>query len=107
MGPAELRLIEESDFRAFPPRLEGQPIFYPVLNREYAIQITRDWNVKDYGSGYVTEFDVDFEFASRYETQIVGGPQHEELWVPAEELEEFNARIVGPIRVTDRFESKS
>ena len=29
---------------------------------------------------------------------------HEELWVPAEELEEFNDHIIGVIEVTRVFE---
>lgn len=41
VGEAELALIPESDFRKFPPRLSFQPIFYPVLNEEYATQIVR------------------------------------------------------------------
>ena len=52
VGPAELRLIEGSGRKEFPPRLAEQPIFYPVLNREYAAQIARDWNVRDGASGY-------------------------------------------------------
>lgn len=104
VGPAELRLIEESGWSEFPPRLEGQPIFYPVLHREYAIQIARDWNVKESGSGYVTEFEVDSNYLSQFKPEIVGARQHEELWVPAEKLEEFNANIVGQIRIVDRFE---
>lgn len=43
----ELNLIAESGFRDFPPRLPGQPIFYPVLNEAYATQIARDWNARD------------------------------------------------------------
>jgi hypothetical protein len=31
VGPAELALIRASGMRAFPPRLPGQPIFYPLL----------------------------------------------------------------------------
>jgi len=42
VGPKELALIEASGWRAFPPRLPEQPIFYPVLNEDYAIQIARD-----------------------------------------------------------------
>ena len=42
----ELALIVAADFEAFPPRLPEQPIFYPVLNEEYAAQIARDWNAK-------------------------------------------------------------
>src|SRR5216683_848698 len=32
----------------------GQPIFYPVLNQDYAVKIVRDWNVRRSGAGYVT-----------------------------------------------------
>lgn len=45
VGEKELDLIKESDYRKFPPRLAEQPIFYPVLNQEYATEIARDWNV--------------------------------------------------------------
>jgi len=103
VGPKELTLIEESGWSAFPPRLPDQPIFYPVLNEEYAVQIARDWNVPASGSGFVTRFEVDAEFASRYERRVVGGRRHEELWVPAEELEEFNGHIVGSIAVVAEF----
>ena len=39
VGPKGLELIERSGFSAFPPRLPEQPIFYPVLNQEYAEQM--------------------------------------------------------------------
>jgi hypothetical protein len=35
--------------------------------------------------------------------QNVGGAVHDELWVPAEELEEFNDNIIGDIIVTKSF----
>lgn len=103
VGPQELELIEALGWKAFPPRLPDQPIFYPVLNEEYATLIARDWNVKASGSGFVTRFQVDAEFAGRYPAQVVGSQLHEELWVPAEELEEFNANIVGLIEVIAGF----
>jgi hypothetical protein len=31
-GPAELDLVRRLNWRAWPPRLPEQPIFYPVLN---------------------------------------------------------------------------
>ena len=37
VGQRELNLIAASGYRAFPPRLPEQPIFYPVLNEEYWI----------------------------------------------------------------------
>jgi hypothetical protein len=103
VGPEELKLIEATGWTAFPPRLAWQPIFYPVMNEEYAIQIASNWNVKESGSGYVTRFAVDTAYASKFEVQNVGGFIHNELWVPAEELEEFNSHIVGLIEVTQSF----
>ncbi len=98
VGMDELRLVYESGMRAFPPRLPEQPIFYPVLNFGYAEQIARDWNTKSRSfAGYVTRFEVDEGYASRFERRIVGGREHEELWVPAEKLGEFNRHIVGTI----------
>jgi len=39
VGRPELELIRANKFRAFPPRLAGQPYFYPVLTEEYAVQM--------------------------------------------------------------------
>ncbi|MDQ1613254.1 MAG: hypothetical protein QOG00_3185 [Pyrinomonadaceae bacterium] len=108
VGENELRLIRESGFREFPPRLPEQPIFYPVLNEEYATQIARDWNAKFNAErvGYVTRFQVRKEFLERYERQTVGGSIHQELWIPAEELPEFNRNIVGLIEVIAQFNGR-
>jgi hypothetical protein len=104
VGIDELRLIAESGFRAFPPRLPQQPIFYPVLAREYAEQIARDWNTAVSGhAGFVTMFEIDDDFASRYPVQVVGDRRHQELWVPAEELAEFNRHVNGRIEVVSAF----
>ena len=103
VGPQELELIAASDFKEFPPRLPEQPIFYPVLNQEYATQIARDWNVQASGSGFVTRFQVVTSFLSKYPRKIVGAKVHEELWIPAEELAEMNRHIVGKIEVIAEF----
>jgi len=90
--------------REFPPRLPEQPIFYPVLNFDYAAQIARDWNAKEKDSaGYVTEFEIADKYISQFERKIVGGRQHEELWIPAERLSEFNSQIQSPINVIAGF----
>lgn len=110
VGQKERDLIAESDWKAFPPRLAHQPIFYPVLNEEYATQIARDWNTKDAASGfvgYVTRFAVRADWLSRYEVQVVGGIQHEEYWILAEDLPAFNAALVGPIEVIAEFRGGS
>ena len=104
VGPKELELIAASGWKEFPPRLPGQPIFYPVTNETYAIQIARDWNVKESGAGFVTKFSVQAEYLTRYPMRKVGGAIHTEYWVPAEDLVEFNSNIVGLIEVIDKFE---
>lgn len=103
VNQVELDLIAVREWWAFPPRLPEQPIFYPVLNEEYAVQISRDWNVPYYGVGYVVRFAVDTEYLAQFAVQNVGDAQHNELWVPAEQLVEFNAHITGPIEVTHTF----
>lgn len=105
VGPEELKLIEESEWKKFPPRLPEQPIFYPVLNEAYAVQIARDWNVPASGVGFVTKFNVLKSYTDQFEVQNVGGVIHNELWVPAEQLEEFNENIIGNIEVTQKFET--
>lgn len=103
VGPQELGLIVASGYREFPPRLPEQPIFYPVLNEEYARQIARDWNVQASGSGCVTRFAVRTDFATKYPVQKVGNSIHQELWIPAEHLAEMNRNIVGLIAVIAEY----
>lgn len=99
VGPAELALLWEAAWRAWPPRLPGQPIFYPVLTEAYARQIARDWNVKESGSGFVTRFRVRRSFVERYEVHVVGSREHQELWIPAGDVLELNANLVGAIEL--------
>ena len=104
VGSEELSLIEATRFRAFPPRLPEQPIFYPVTNESYAVQIARDWNTKHGDNiGYVTRFEISAQYLRQYERKIVGSRLHEEYWVPAEDIEAFNAAIVGTIEVIHKF----
>ena len=107
VGPKELVLIQESGMRRFPPRLFDQPIFYPVTNEEYAVQIARDWNVPASGSGFVTQFEIRTAYLNQFEIQNVGGWIHNEYWIPAEGLEEFNDNIVGLIKVIREFYSEN
>lgn len=102
-GPEELALVEESGWRAWPPRLPEQPIFYPVLNEDYAVRIARDWNVPASGVGHVTRFEVETAYLDRYEVHRVGGRTILEYWIPAEDLPAFNAHLVGPIQLVHTF----
>jgi hypothetical protein len=104
-GTKELQLVADSGYLRWPPRLPDQPIFYPVLHEAYATEIAREWNTKfDDKIGHVTRFAVTKVFLDRYQRQIVGGRQHEEYWIPAEDLDDMNANIVGPIEVIATFQ---
>ncbi len=106
VGLRELELVAASGYRGFPPRLQPQPIFYVVLTYSYAEAIARKWNTVDATSGYagfVTSFDLNGSFATRYEERTVGGRDDRELWIPAEELPAFNEQILGEIVVEASF----
>jgi hypothetical protein len=104
VGLEELRLMYDADMRAFPPRLPDQPIFYPVTNEGYARQIATEWNTKTASlAGFVTSFEVDDPYLVKFERRTVGAKEHEELWVPAEELAEFNSHIAGRIVVVAAY----
>lgn len=102
-GKKELALIRDSGWRAFPPRLPEQPIFYPVLEESYAVQIARDWNTRDGGTGYVLRFEVETEYLAKYPVQTAGARVHREYWIPAEDLPQFNRHIVGQIKLVSTF----
>lgn len=103
VGPAELALVWESGARRWPPRLDGQPIFYPVTNAAYAAEIAQRWNVPESGAGAVTRFRVQKGFMARYAIHTVGASHHQEWWIPAEDLEALNDHIVGLIEVIQHF----
>lgn len=106
VGQKELDLIKATGCTKFPPRLDWQPIFYPVMNQAYAEQIALEWNTKDEFSGYagyVTPFNLPELYLQQFPVQNVGGEMHNELWVQSEQLEEFNNNIVGEIRIVKSF----
>jgi len=110
VGQAECDLIRASGFREFPPRLPGQAVFYPVTNEKYATQIARDWNTKDPSSGfvgYVLRFDVLSSFLDNYEVHTVGDSRHQEYWIPAADLGEFNRNIVGRVQVLASYKCQA
>jgi hypothetical protein len=105
VGQKALDLIRASGFTRIPPRLPEEPIFYPVLNEEYATQIARDWNAKHEAerAGYVTRFMIASEYIARHAVHTVGASIHQEYWIPAAELDKFNRSILGPIEIIAEF----
>ena len=107
VGQKELDLIHDSGFRAFPPRLFFQPIFYPVLTEEYAAGIARNWNLEGRGVGVrrprdeVRRQDGLLAPVRRPDRRQLGPSR--QYWIPAERLAEFNENIVGLIEVVAEF----
>lgn len=97
-GQAEMDLVKASGYQEWPPRLPGQDIFYPVTNEAYAHEVNA-WNVREFGSGFVTRFAVQRSFVEQYKVEVVGGQQHSEWWIPATDLDLLNQHIVGKIEV--------
>jgi hypothetical protein len=107
VGQQEPDLIRASGWRRFPPRLHWQPIFYPVLTEDYAVKIARDWNTQDANSdyvGYVLRFNVSKPYLEPFEPHAVGGRELQEYWIPAEKLDEFNARSSARLKFCTSFE---
>ena len=102
-GPKEYKLVKQSGFTRWLPRLPEQPIFYAVTNEDYARQIATQWNIPDSGIGYVTRFEVRKSFMEQYLVHQVGTAHHTEWWIPAEDLELMNDNIVGLIEVIGEY----
>ncbi|MFG2007725.1 ADP-ribosylation/crystallin J1 [Micromonospora sp. NPDC048868] len=102
MGQQERDLVRETGWRRWPALSPDEAHFFPILSEDFAIGAARDWNL--FGSvRYVARFHVETGFLGRYSTRSFGGSAAPMLWVPAEELNEFNAHIVGPIEVVHEF----
>ena len=67
-------------------------LFRPVGEKELAL-------IRE--SSY--RFRVRAAFLQRYARRTVGASIHEEYWIPAEDLPDFNAALVGPIEVIAEF----
>ena len=92
----ELYKIDKSGWKRFPPRLPEQPIFYPVLDYNYAKKINK-WNIDAYGKGYIVSFEIDDDYISQFDIHNVGDKNDKEYWIPVDELDKFNEKIIGKI----------
>jgi hypothetical protein len=102
----ELDLIKESGWKAFPTVLKEQPFFYPLMKEAYAVQISKECTSPAYSVSYITRFQIDTEFVSRYKIRNIGPNRQQELWIPPDELQEFNGHIVGAIEVVGTVSSE-
>lgn len=107
VGIGEFRLLPVGGFRPFLSGPSDQHIVYSVLTVDHACKIARDWNTVDEQSGhagFVTQFEIDdATAAASYPVQVAGGRNHEELWVPAQDVAEFNQYIAGAVAIVEAF----
>ncbi|HWS36466.1 MAG TPA: ADP-ribosylation/crystallin J1 [Actinoplanes sp.] len=98
-GPRELDLIRASGWRRWPPVPLERLYFYPILSESFAVTGAQHWTSSDSGVRYVLRIHVETDFVGRYSTRSFGGSAAPMLWVPAEDMDEFNAHVVGLIEV--------
>jgi len=48
-------------------------------------------------------FNVSDEYIAKFDVQTVGSHYHQEFWIPAEDIEEFNKNITGKIETIHEF----
>ncbi|MET7835275.1 ADP-ribosylation/crystallin J1 [Micromonospora sediminicola] len=102
LGQQELGLIREAGGRRWPALPPDQTHFFPMLDEGFAIRAAQNWNL--FGPvRYVARFHVETGFLGRYSTRSFGGSAAPMLWVAAEDLDEFNAHIVGSIEIIHEF----
>jgi hypothetical protein len=54
----------------------------------------------------VTCFRVRSDYLARHPLQTAGARMHQEYWIPAEEMDDFNRAIVSTIEVVAEFHGK-
>lgn len=106
IGPGQLRCIIQTGWRKFPPRWSSQRYFYPMIHPEFAHQIASQWHVQNSGVGYVVRFRVEKGFLEPYPVYVVGGPEHKEYRIAADELDEMNDHMVGNIELIAVYHSQ-
>lgn len=103
----EYAAIEKLEFKGFPRRSAGQPLFSALLSQEGAVQIARRMRVdKPNGSdmAYVVGFLVEDAYIRQFPVQHANEPERRALWIPAEEIDILNQHLIGKIRLLDSFE---
>lgn len=53
--------------------------------------------------GAALRFSVSADYLDAFEVQTVGAVQHQELWIPADNLSAFNQQIQGLIQIAAVF----
>ncbi len=105
LSAEEYRQIESMEFKGFPARSAGQPLFTALLSHEGASGIARHMRIEKQSEHkvYVVGFLVEDAYIRQFPVQNTDQPERRALWIPAEEIEILNQHLVGKIRMLDCF----
>lgn len=107
LSEEEYRAVEQLQFKGFPPREQGQPLFTALLSQEGATLIARRMRFEKQPRNmvYVVSFMVEDSYIRQYPVQHADQRDSRALWVPAEEVDCLNQHLVGDIRLVAKFET--
>jgi hypothetical protein len=105
MDQRECERLDHLRRSAVPARPPEDPILYLALTEQHAAEVAAKWDAARNGStvGYVGRLKVAKSFLDRYEVHSVGGSRYREYWIPAEDIDELNRGLLGPIEVIGEY----
>ncbi len=101
----EYEAIEGQKFEGFPKCPHGQQLFTALLSEYGAKQIARHLKLaQNHGNMvYVLRFMVEDAYIRQYPVQNADDPEHQVIWIDAEEMNILNQHLVGKINVVETY----
>jgi len=104
VGLEELRRTYEENMRSYPQPLKAQRSLDLSLSSADAATIARNRNAgTEPYAGYVTELEIDDEYAAMHPHHPAKDGTERLLRIPIEDFEEFNTHLLGRIKVAAGF----
>lgn len=100
---AQVSALAAGDWQAFGHESLVAGCFYPMLHSSYARLVARQWNVRQYGEGFVLQCRVDARWLSQFTPHTVATPTHLEYCIAADLLPAFNAAMTDRIRIVQHY----
>ncbi len=100
---AQVSAIAGNRWRAFGSESLVGGYFYPMLHRSYARLLARQWNVRQYGEGFVLQCHVDARWLSQFQPHTVATAAQLEYCIAANDLPGFNAALRGSIHILQHY----
>lgn len=100
---AQVSAIAARQWQAFGAESLVGGYFYPMLHSSYARLVARQWNVRQYGEGFVLQCRVDARWLAQFQPQTVATPAQLEYRIAANELAGFNHALAGCIGIVQHY----